>query len=98
MDTLIEYHPGRGYKVNQVLSAGDGLMVYATRKMAGDVARMGGWKRSDVVKVWGPLFGGYMPAYASTRGDGKQSLIFLTTDLLSREFAIEEMPIRRQAQ
>lgn len=95
--TIIEYHPGRGYKVSPITGYGSDyrVVIYSTKKIAGDVARMAGWKRTDVVKVWGPLFGGYMPAYASVRGDGKQTLVFLTTDLTTCEFAIENMAIQR---
>lgn len=95
-EIVLEYTPGRGYKVTQIVGYFDGyhLMIYS-KKGAGDVARMGGWKRSDVVKVWTPLHEGWMPAYASVRGDGKQTLIFLATNFTTREFPVREMPIAR---
>lgn len=97
-ETIIEYHPGRGYKVTPLVGTGCdySLCIYSTKKVASDVARMGGWRRADVVKVWTPLYGGYMPAVASVRGDGKHTLIFLATNLTTYEFAIEELPRKRE--
>src|SRR5688572_13909146 len=99
MYPTIEYRPGRGYNVSQIVSYHSDfrIAIYATKKMASDIARRGGWKRSDVVKVWTPLYGGYMPAYASQNGQGENTLIFLTTDFLTCEFVVKDMAREREA-
>lgn len=93
MTPTIEYHPGRGYKVSAIVSYHSyfRVAIYTTKKMASDMAYQAGWKRSDVVKVWTPLYGGWMPAYASVNGEGQNTLIFLRTDWLTCEFVVEDM-------
>ena len=70
MNTLTTHQPirfttGRGFNVSGTgLFAGgdDELAMYPTKKAAAQVAKRFGWKASDVIFIYTPLFGGYAVA------------------------------------
>lgn len=60
--TPIRFTVGRGFNVSGsglFVGGDDQLVMYPTKKMAGEIAKSFGWKKSDLIFVYTPIFAGY---------------------------------------
>lgn len=83
MQKPAQFVPGRGVNVSGtgLFQNGDGLTMYATKRMAADFAAKWGWPRKYVCRVHVPLWGGYAVAQLL-----QSTIIFLKDDGTTLEY------------